>query len=114
MDRRETEWTQQIRRALDDEFARPDPALSAALARRRAHALAQARRAPTGIRQYAPGIAFATAAIVVITLAGLPQLRWNDPDADRLLLDVARLDGDIELIEDLDFYHWLDANGYAG
>tara|TARA_R110002096_G_scaffold350_19_gene2075 strand:+ start:895 stop:1239 length:345 start_codon:yes stop_codon:yes gene_type:complete len=114
MSQRETEWTQRIRHALDAELARPDPALSAALARRRALALSQARGTRTGLRAYTPGIAFATAAIAVVMLAGLPQTARNIYDNDSLLLEVARLNADIELIEDLDFYHWLDANGYAG
>jgi hypothetical protein len=114
MSPRETEWTNQIRRALDADLARPDPALSGALARRRARALEHAHRTRTGLRAYAPGAAFATAAVVVLMLAGSPQSPRNIHDDDRLLLEVARFNADIELIEDLDFYHWLDANGYAG
>lgn len=111
---RENEWTDQVRRALDEELARPDPSLSGELARRRTLALSHARRPATGLRACAPGFAFAAAAFAVVMIAGLPQTSRPGYQDDPLLLEVASLDTDIELIEDLDFYHWLDANGYAG
>jgi hypothetical protein len=35
-------------------------------------------------------------------------------DANAILFEVVLASNDLELIEDLEFYSWLDANGNAG
>lgn len=114
MSLRENERANRVRHVLDEALARPDASLAVELARRRALALAQTRRTRAGLDSCVPGIALAAAAIAVVMIVGLPQSSPGVYDEDKLLLELARLGGDVELIEDLDFYHWLDANGYAG
>lgn len=115
MKQSEEDFLKQLKRELDADLEKIDSATMARLARSRREAVSRraGRRSPF-IERFAPGLAFAAstamlAILLQVSNGSMPQLGSNAPLVELLLAQ-----GELELIEELDFYRWLDANGYAG
>lgn len=103
-----------VRAALDAAAAQITLPDRERLRRARQHALAGgARNTRQRTLPLWPASALATAALLLVMLQGnlarLPGAGATPPDAD--LIGSAT---ELELLEDLEFYEWLDANGAAG
>ncbi|MBI4692651.1 MAG: DUF3619 family protein [Gammaproteobacteria bacterium] len=110
----ERELTARLSRVLDDEAtARPD-AVAERLRRARRAALAgpPPRAAWSGLR-FVPAAVCATAIAGFVLFAELPQGPAQPPALfeDELLSAAAAAP---ELIADLEFYEWLEADGFHG
>ncbi len=103
-------FTEQARRALDRHAEALDEATAARLAAMRRNALqARPRRAP-----WLPVAAVSALAASVLTVALLLQRDDSLPVGDPELLDIVASSEDAELIEELDFYQWLDSVESSG
>jgi len=105
-------FREKLRQALDDEAASLDAATLSRLHRARVRAL----RAKPLWWQNPVVLATATASMASIVawllltpidtnLEQLPQSVGNDPDE---VMEIMTLNVDLELMEDMDFYNWLD------
>lgn len=98
------------KQAFDDSVSSLDAQTRSRLAQARAHALEQARRRPWWpARGLVPGAIAAAAALAVWML-------WQDPMTQPAGLEIAALqdleillsEEELEMLEELDFYTWLD------
>lgn len=93
----------------------PEPDVAARLRRARQRAVLRAEPQRTG-STWMPLATFATAASVALILtlarppAGLPPDLSQDPDAALFVF----AGEDAELLEELEFFDWLERQGYAG
>jgi len=112
------EWVEQSRQLLDESVASLDAATLSRLNRGRQAALAARARPARRWMPWSGGLAAAavlTLAVAVVwprhTLAPLPQettqaVADSDADAD---VDLLGADDSSDLVQDMDFYAWLDA-----
>ena len=103
-----------LRRELDADIAATDRATTARLERSRFEAVSRNAARPMFNLRFAPAIAFAASTAMLAMLLRVPDGSSPPFESDVRLIEFALADGELELIEDLDFYRWLDANGYAG
>lgn len=100
-----------IKAALDERAYGIDGATLSRLRQARAHALAQPRGWRRWLRSpgWIPAGALAGIAAVLLTV----NILQGDPDAvmpeDATALEVIALGEDLELLEELDFYEWLES-----
>ena len=110
MNRSEEHFVEQLRGALDANAQKVDTSTLDRLAQIRRQAMSRRAVESSFIPRFAPAIAFAASAIMLRVPDGsIPEL-----DANAMLFEVVLASNDLELIEDLKFYSWLDANGNAG
>jgi len=98
-----------VRKHLDAQAAGLDAHTVARLRAARRHAL-DAHRA--GVRRWVPAFAVASAAAVLLAL-----LMWQSPSAPPLPAEdweIVVSGDDLDLIEEYEFYEWLDATQTAG
>ena len=114
MNRSDENLLEQWRNALDTDAENIDTRTVARLAQIRRNAMARRAAWPNFIPRFAPAIAFATSAIVLAILLHVPDESISMLDPDAVLFEIVLAEGELELIEDLEFYRWLDANGNAG
>lgn len=114
MNRSDANFLEQLRNALNADTDNIDPRTLDRLARNRRNAITQRAVRSNFIPRFAPGIAFAASAIMLAILLRVPDGSIPELDPDITLFEIALVDVELELIEDLEFYHWLDANGNAG
>ncbi len=108
---------QRARAALDAAAAEVDPTRAARLATARRRALEAAARPTPWWRRAGPepvglGLAAAAGLAVALVLLRTPGEALPQPEAveDLEILTVAE---PLDLIEELDFYQWLEAEGHA-
>jgi hypothetical protein len=112
-------FTERLRAALADDARSIEPGVEERLRRARYHAIEQLEK-PTGWSVLGlPAGALAASLAIVLTVNlvqdpnGRPALSTAvDPELAAIANILA--DGELELIEELEFYQWLDATGYAG
>lgn len=99
-----------VRRKLDADVDALRPDTTGRLAACRRAALSRQVRRP----RFAPAVAFAASTAVLAIMLAAPDgaQPWLEPDT--AAFDFVLAESELELIEDLDFYRWLDLNGYAG
>ncbi len=104
---------QELIEALDRRAQDLDGATLSRLRRVRAEAVQQAStrrsRLPGGWRLAGAGLALGL--LVAALLPGLHQATPAQPIPGDELLEVATLDVDLEVVEDLEFYEWLSEQG---
>lgn len=104
---------QKLVEALDRRAQDLDGATLSRLRRARAEALqlASTRRSwlPGGWRLAGAGLALGL--LVVALLPGLRQAAPPQPTSGDELLEIATLDVELEVVEDLEFYEWLTEQG---
>lgn len=101
------------REALEQASDQDDGLTSARLRAARLRALEHARRPRTWQSGWAPAAAATAAVVIALTYSVQhPDPPAVDPDAEvvELLADVP----DLELVEELEFYRWLDSHEHAG
>lgn len=98
---KDTEFISSVRRQLDRHADALDDLTLARLAAARKAALAQQQRS---LPRWVPVTGLAAAAAVLLAVLLVQQVRTRDPGWEVLMVQ-----GDLELIEDLDFYAWLEA-----
>ncbi len=111
MDDSDIELTRRVRDALDEDVRSIELPIRRRLAQARATALA---RRPVRAPWLMPAAGFATAASVLVLLLNVTHGPAGDFDTHDVLFDTTLAENELELIEDLEFYRWLDANGFAG
>jgi len=111
---RDDEFAALLKRTLDADTHDIDPSTVQELSRLRTAVLAKKQPQYQRYGMLVPGFAFGAAALGVVALVGLPQQSVPRGNPETLLTELALEEDDIELVEDLDFYRWLEANGYAG
>ncbi len=95
----------QVRQTLDDSAEAMDDITAARLAAARRNALdARPQRA-----HWWPVVAFSAVAASVLTVALLLNQELDLPGMDADALELMAQSEDLELIEELDFYDWLDS-----
>lgn len=108
----ENEFLKKIHTTLDQSVATVDEATRGRLAEARRHAVSQIGRRPL----VQPVTMLAMAASVAVLAIGVslwwPTATGTIPAADDLALISAG--EDFELLEDLEFYRWLEATGHTG
>ena len=102
------------RSELDADLDNIDDVTTARLAQIRRNALSRPVARQSFIPRMAPAIAFAASAIVLAIFLRVPDGPISQLDPDVVLMEIVLAEGELELIEDLEFYRWLDANGNAG
>ena len=105
-----TRW----RSALDADVENLDARTVARLVQIRHQAMSRRSARQSFRPRFAPAVAFATSALVLATLLRISDGSIPVFDADAILLEIVLAEDELELIEDLEFYRWLDANGNAG
>ncbi len=99
---------QQTVTALDDRANGLDAATQSRLTQARYSALAAAYRRPF-LSRYGTVLGSATAAAVVAAVLWLiPAIEAPDPDALLTEFEIEAIGEDLELVEDLDFFDWLE------
>ena len=100
-----------VRDALDAQSDAPDMLLQARLRAIRLNALDRARSHPRSFERLIPAGTVAAAIIVALTfsLSRPPTVEVVASD-----FELVTASQDIELIEDLEFYEWLENRGHAG
>ena len=103
-----------IRRELDTDLDRLDSSVLATLRHNRREVL----RRPGGklplIARIAPAFAFAASMIMFVLLLRVPGYSSLQVEPDNVLPQLDFSDSEIELVDELEFFRWLDANGHAG
>ena len=117
----EDEFIDKVRQKLNDEIGPLPAETQSQLRRSRATAIAQATaKSRSNNSILVPAMSFVVTLVVV---GALLRGDYRDMDDDVLVTEmVAQIEFDtldveefeIEIIEDLEFYQWLEANGYAG
>lgn len=112
-------WTESVRRQLDEDAGHIDAATLSRLNRARQQALDAGLRAPrAGWRQWSLGLAtVAAAALLALTpMLRVPQAPLPAPAIDSGADDLELLAAgeDLELIENLEFYAWLEQQSLDG
>lgn len=101
----------QLRHALDERAASLDGGTRSRLNRARQAALdAAAEPGRRGLRSW-PGLATASAAAAILAVLLWPRLEAPAVPPDELLaatFELIEVDEDIELVEEPEFYQWLD------
>ncbi len=113
MNRSNETLVEQWREVLDTDAENIDARTVARLAQIRRNAVSR-RDVRSTLPRFAPAIAFATSAIMLAILLRVPDGSIHVLDPDVVIFEIVLADSDLELIEDLEFYRWLDANGNAG
>lgn len=107
---------QQLKDALDQRAAGLDGATLSRLRQARAQALEQPRHWWHGIAWPQAGVVAALASVTLIAVLVMrqpaPEMLPLDPSAEAL--EVATLEHDLELIEDMAFYSWLETQDIDG
>lgn len=75
---------------------------------------ATTKRESRALPAYLPALAFSLPAMALIIVLGVPGPSSFELDSRGDIDATALVDEDLELIEELEFYRWLDAHGYAG
>ena len=114
MNRSEEHFVEQLRGALDANAQKVDTSTLDRLAQIRRQAMSRRAVESSFIPRFAPAIAFAASAIMLAIMLRVPDGSIPELDANAMLFEVVLASNDLELIEDLEFYSWLDANGNAG
>jgi hypothetical protein len=108
------EFLARVKRALDADADGLDALAASRLARARHRALDRidgSRRAPGGLIPAGVFAAGLTTAVILSQLSGGAPAEFHE----RMLeFELAVPSESIELIEELEFYEWLQANGYTG
>lgn len=108
------DFLRRVRCDLDADIEAMDGATVAQLAQIRRAAVARASVRPTFNLRFAPAVAFAASTAMLAILLRVPGGSLPPLEHDVPLIEFALADGELELIEELEFYQWLDARGYAG
>jgi hypothetical protein len=107
MKRTDEKFAEEAKALFDDSVERLDAATLSTLNRNRHAALERARGAKARWLQWAPASAVAAAIVVALVLAlpgnGVDTMPAANSDVDILLGEES-----IEMLEDLEFYVWLD------
>lgn len=102
----------EVRARLETDLDRDDELLNARLRAIRLKALERARRGPVrATDRFVPAATVAAALLLAITFSLQRAERTPDEPA---LFDLLADSQDLELIEDLEFYEWLDRDEHAG
>ena len=119
-----------LRRAFDEDTASLDPSIKRKLANARRRAVSQVRSRSLPRLQLQPAIAFVVTMGVFVLLLK-PAAWWpaaGSDDAGGVVEFVGEIESntaisvvgqelteqELEMVEDLEFYEWLEARGYAG
>ena len=100
-----------IRAALDADLDHVEPQTAVRLRAARMRALERAERPARDWTRFAPAGAFASACIVALVFM---TARPDTPPIGMPEFEMLASGEDLELIEDLDFYEWLDSQDHAG
>lgn len=100
-----------VRDALDADIDSPDPLLQARLRAIRLNALDRARSRSRHFERWVPAGTVAAAIIVALTFSLSRPATIEMEVSD---LELVAASPDIELIEDLEFYEWLESRDHAG
>ena len=103
-----------LRKVLDTGAENMDARTVTRLAQIRRNAMSRRDFRTKLIPRFAPAIAFATSAIMLAILLRVSDGSLPVLDPDLVIFEFVLAESDLELIEDLEFYRWLDANGNAG
>lgn len=107
------ELARDLAQVLDRDSDNLAPAVCTRLRQARRRALSgEPRTAQRGRWIWLPAGALVAGLTLVLVLARTP--REAAPPVGLDLIEVVTSDDDLDLIEDLDFYQWLDANSFAG
>ncbi len=98
-----------VRDALEAEIDTPDVLLQARLRAIRLNALDRARPRRRSFERFVPVGTVAAALIVALTFSRPAHIEMVASD-----LELVAASQDIELIEDLEFYEWLENRDHAG
>ena len=101
----------QVRDALEAAIDSPDPLLQARLRAIRLNALDRARSHSRTFERWVPVGTVAAAIIVALTFSLTRPVTVDMAVSD---LELVAASQDIELIEDLEFYEWLESRDHAG
>lgn len=94
--------------ALDERVTGLDAATQSRLTRARHSALADVRRRPF-LSRYGAALGSASVAAVVVAVLWLnPSIEAPDPDALLTEFEIEAIGEDLELVEDLEFFDWLE------
>lgn len=107
----EEAFVRQLKTMLDDGNARLDARVRSRLTQARYAALAQADARPNlWLRQWAPAAGIAAAA--VLTVLAWPTARQEQQPPDEALndLEIVLAGENLDMLENLDFYEWVDAD----
>ena len=103
-------FVRQLKTMLDDGNARLDARVRSRLTQARHAALAQADARPVfWLRQWAPAAGVAAAAVLAV-LVWPTARREQPPDESASDLEIVLAGENLDLLEDLDFYEWVDAD----
>ena len=100
-----------VRDALEAEIDSPDPLLQARLRAIRLNALDRARSRLGNFERWVPVGTVAAAIIIALTFSLTRPATVEMTLSD---LELVAASQDIELIEDLEFYEWLESRDHAG
>ncbi|HJP37322.1 MAG TPA: hypothetical protein QF901_15205 [Gammaproteobacteria bacterium] len=114
MNQSDRDFLELVRGALDDDLETTEVATTARLARIRSDAILRREGRADTVPRFAPALAFAASTIMVALFLYVPDGSSPRFESDLELIEYAFAEGELELVEDLDFYRWLDAGGYAG
>ena len=105
----EETFVRQLKTMLDDGNARLDARVRSRLTQARHAALAQADARPVfWARQWAPAAGVAAAAVLAVLVS--TARREPPPDESASDLEIVLAGENLDLLEDLDFYEWVDAD----
>ena len=103
-----------IKSELDANLDQIDRSVLMSLRHNRREALTRsAERRPIAPRM-APAFAFVTSTLVFVLLLRAPGYSSLELDPDTVLSEIEFVESEIELVDELEFFRWLDANGHAG
>jgi hypothetical protein len=109
-DEGEEAFVRQLKAMLDEGNAHLDARVRSRLTQARHAALAQADSRPNlWLRQWAPAAGIAAAAVLAVLVWPSPR-REQPPDEALNDLEIVLAGENLDLLEDLDFYEWVDAD----
>ena len=103
-----------IKSELDGDLDRIDSSILKKLQHSRREALAQSANRRLFAPRIAPALAFVTSVVVFIVLLRVPGFSISPLGPDAVLSELEFVESEIELVDELEFFRWLDANGHAG
>ena len=102
-------FVRRVKAMLDEGNAHLDARVRSRLTQARHAALAQADSRPNlWLRQWAPAAGIAAAAVLAVLV--WPTPREQPPDEALNDLEIVLAGENLDLLEDLDFYEWVDAD----
>lgn len=111
----EEAFTARAKALFDDSVAGLDGETRSRLNRSRQRALAELDRAPSGWLQWMPAAGVAAAAVLAVVLwTGNPAVEEAAPSAMADDIEILMDEDGFEMLEDLEFYSWIDLDETDG